>query len=99
MSASSPVTDSVPHAIRLAQPTDADALAQLRYALRASTGRATEPKAEFLKRCALWMHEHLQSDAWHCWVAEVNEEIIGAVWVQLVAIRLCRARRHHGIDN
>ena len=30
------------------------------------------------------MEGHLQSDAWHCWVAEADEQLIGAVWLQLV---------------
>lgn len=30
------------------------------------------------------MEDHLQSDTWHCCVAEENEQLIGAVWVQLV---------------
>lgn len=77
-------TESVQHTIRFATPNDADALAQLRYALRASTGRATEPEAEFIERCSVWMHEHLQTDAWHCWVAEDDQHLIGAIWLQLV---------------
>src|ERR1043165_7030965 len=70
--------------IRLADASDAPALAVLRYALRSSTGVATEPKSEFLKRCAAWMEYHLQSDAWHGWVAEKDRQLIGAVWLQLV---------------
>ena len=80
----SPVTESVQPTIRVATPSDADALAQLRYALRASTGRATESKTEFIERCSAWMNKHLQSDAWNCWVAELNGQLIGAVWLQLV---------------
>jgi GNAT superfamily N-acetyltransferase len=30
------------------------------------------------------MEEHLKSDAWHCWVAESNGLLIGALWLQLV---------------
>ena len=30
------------------------------------------------------MEDHLKSDAWHCWVAEEAEQLIGAVWLQLV---------------
>ncbi len=78
------MTDSVQHTIRVAKPSDAAALAQLRYALRASTGRATEPETEFTERCSAWMQEHLKSNAWHCWVAEANGQLIGAVWLQLV---------------
>ena len=84
MTAPSSVTESVPHTIRFATPSDADGLARLRYALRASTGRATEPEADFVRRCATWMEEHLKSDVWHCWVAEANKELIGAIWLQLV---------------
>jgi GNAT superfamily N-acetyltransferase len=70
--------------IRLADASDAPALAVLRYALRSSTGIATEPKSEFLRRCTVWMENHLQSHAWYCWVAEADAQLIGAVWVQLV---------------
>ena len=84
MAASSYVTETVQHTIRIAKPSDAAALAQLRYALRASTGRATEPEEDFIKRCSAWMKDHLKSDAWHSWVAEIDEQLIGAVWLQLV---------------
>ena len=30
------------------------------------------------------MEDHLKSDAWHCWLAEEDEQLIGAVWLQLV---------------
>lgn len=84
MRAPSSVTESLQHAIRSATPADADALAQLRYALRASTGRATEPEEDFIKRCSLWMKDHLKNSVWNCWVAESNGKLIGAVWLQLV---------------
>jgi len=71
--------------VRFAQASDAPALATLRYALRASTGRATEPEAEFHERCTSWMQKRLdQTDRWRCWVAEQDGRLIGAVWVQLV---------------
>lgn len=75
---------SIQHTIRSAQPHDAPALAQLRYDLRASTGRATEPEAEFIGRCSDWMHKRLQTGVWECWIAEVNQQLIGAIWLQLV---------------
>lgn len=72
--------------IRLAHTSDASALARLRYALRASTGKTTEAEPEFLKRCAAWMEEHLPDERrWRCWVAEEDGQLIGAVWLQLVA--------------
>ena len=71
--------------IRLAAPSDAARLAELRYALRSSTGTATEPKADFMARCTAWMENHLREEQrWRCWVAEQNEQLIGAVWLQLV---------------
>ena len=30
------------------------------------------------------MHQHLKDDAWYCWVAELDERLIGAVWLQLI---------------
>ena len=70
--------------MRLANASDAPALAVLRYALRSSTGVATEPKSEFLRRCTAWMEHRLKKDVWVCWVAEEDEQLIGAVWLQLV---------------
>ena len=84
MKASSFATYSAQHVVRVAKPSDADALAQLRYALRASTGRATEPQTDFINRCSVWMKNHLQSPAWQCWVAQIDGRVIGAVWLQLV---------------
>ena len=78
------VAEPVQYSIRFAQPGDCEALARLRYALRSSTGVATEPESEFLRRCTAWMEDHLKSDAWHCWLAEEAEQLIGAVWLQLI---------------
>ena len=70
---------------RLAQQSDAPALAQLRYELRSSTGIATEPHAEFLERCQRWMADHLHDGSlWKCWVAESENQLAGALWLQLV---------------
>ncbi len=61
--------------IREAHAGDAAALAELRYALRASTGIATEPKPEFIDRCREWIYQHLVQDGlWRCWVAESDQK-------------------------
>jgi len=70
--------------IRPALKSDAAVLADLRYALRSTTGMATEPEVEFINRCTAWMEEHLQQVAWRCWVAEINQRLVAAVWLQLV---------------
>ena len=71
--------------IRLADASDAPDLAALRYALRSSTGIATEPQTEFLSRCTNWMAQHLEENKlWRCWIAEADGKLIGAVWLQLV---------------
>jgi len=71
--------------IRPATVSDAATLARLRYALRSSTGKATEPEVEFITRCAAWMKTHLQEPgAWQCWVAEINQQLTGAIWLQLI---------------
>jgi len=71
--------------IRLARPADATALARLRFALRASTGKVTEPENQFLTRCTAWMQKHLmETHAWQCWIAALDDQLIGCVWVQLV---------------
>jgi GNAT superfamily N-acetyltransferase len=54
----------MPSNLRLAKPSDAAALAQLRYDFRASTGIATEPEAEFVERCSAWMTAHLTTGAY-----------------------------------
>ena len=74
-----------PVVIRLANQSDVPALAELRYALRASTGIVTEPQSEFVARCRAWMKEHLREGSlWHCWVAESDGQLIGNLWLQLV---------------
>ena len=71
--------------IRVANDADVPALAELRYALRASTGTVTEPQLEFVARCRAWMKEHLKEESlWHCWVAESDGQLIGNLWLQLV---------------
>jgi GNAT superfamily N-acetyltransferase len=70
--------------IRSAKPSDATALAQLRYAFRSLTDQDIEPKSEFVQRCLTWMTDRLQRPNWQCWVAERENEIIGVLWLQLI---------------
>src|ERR1044072_3313902 len=103
MQNASQVDESGNPTIRFANAADAAALAELRYALRSTTGIATEPRAEFLDRCTAWMNDHLRDGRkWRCWWAEENEQVIGAIWVQLVEKipnPRCEAEQHAYITN
>jgi GNAT superfamily N-acetyltransferase len=71
--------------VRLAVPADADILAQLRWDLRTSLAPAVGDRAEFLRRCRDWMRQRLdQASAWRCWVAEERNDVVGALWLQLI---------------
>jgi GNAT superfamily N-acetyltransferase len=70
--------------IRIAQSSDAASLAQLRYSLRSISGKNVELELEFHKRCTSWMYDHLQQNNWRCFVAEEDDAIIGALWLQLI---------------
>ena len=72
--------------LRLANESDALALAKLRFALRSTMGPPVkEPESEFLARCRKWMSEHLRPGSnWQCWVAEADHALVGALWLQLV---------------
>jgi len=71
--------------LRLGEPADAPALARLRYEFRASYGSTTEPEADFLARCTMWMADHLApGNSWRCWVAEESTQLIGSVWLHVI---------------
>ena len=71
--------------IRLAEPTDAPALAQLRYDFRARLDPVTEPEADFLARCTSWMAARLvPGTCWRCWVAEETGRLVGTLWLHLI---------------
>lgn len=81
-------SDDLAHAeitIRLANPTDAQALAELRYLFRSTLSPTTEDAAAFVPRCREWMQKRLQAQStWLCWVAEQNHLLIGTLWLQLI---------------
>jgi GNAT superfamily N-acetyltransferase len=71
--------------IRLATASDASSLAKLRYALRSSTGIAIEDENAFVERCKQWMvHRLKEESSWRCWLAEQDQTLMGALWVQLI---------------
>lgn len=72
--------------IRLASAADVATLARLRYELRSSSQQAVENEEAFLARCESWMRERVGSggEAWQCWIAERETQVVGAVWAQLV---------------
>ncbi|MFN2532255.1 MAG: N-acetyltransferase family protein [Pyrinomonadaceae bacterium] len=70
--------------IRFAIPNDAIALAALRLELRSHPGENVEDEEPFLNRCVIWMENALQQPHWRCWVAEENQVLVGALWLQVV---------------
>ena len=71
--------------IRLAGPTEAPALAQLRYDFRAGQDPVAEPEADFLARCTSWMTARLgPGNCWRCWVADEDGQLVGTLWLQLI---------------
>ena len=70
-------------AIRPARSSDAPALARLRFALR-SRPTNVESEQDFFERCASWMSKALAQENWRCWVAEDNERVVAALWLQLI---------------
>ena len=71
--------------IRPATPDDAETLAHMRYAFRASLGPAVEDEASFVARCAAWMAQRLGEDGpWRCWVAVQAGAIAGHLWLQTI---------------
>lgn len=70
---------------RLALPSDATALAALRYEFRAGLGAPTESAETFIARCTPWMAERLANPSpWLCWVLETEGAIAGNLWLQLI---------------
>src|SRR5687768_1067991 len=71
--------------IRLAGPSDAPALARLRYEFRAGRDQATEAEADCLARCGEWMSARLAPGSqWRCWVAEDAGRLVGTIWLQII---------------
>ena len=69
--------------IRTARASDVTQLARLRFGLR-SRPTNIESEQEFFERCTSWMTTSLAQDNWRCWVAERDDALVGALWLQLV---------------
>jgi GNAT superfamily N-acetyltransferase len=89
--------------IRLATPADAETLARMRYAFRASLGDAVEDEGRFVERATSWMAARLGEDgAWRCWVAMQDGAITGHLWLQTIEKipnPLVELERHAYITN
>ena len=89
--------------IRLAEPTDAPALAQLRYDFRASLDPVTEPEADFLARCTSWMAARLgPGNCWRCWAAVEAGRLVGSLWlhrIEKIPNPVAEAESHGYITN
>lgn len=70
--------------IRLAVPSDARALAQLRWDFRSDRGGVLETEAAFVARCAIWIADALARPQWACFVAEHDGAIVGHLWIEII---------------
>jgi GNAT superfamily N-acetyltransferase len=71
--------------IRPAEPSDAAALAELRWEFRIARAPATEAHDAFVARCAEWMRTELTSRAkWRAWIASTGAAIVGQAWLQTI---------------
>lgn len=70
--------------IRFAKNSDAVELAKLRLALRSRPITNIEDQSAFLERCTKWITDAVEQTKWRCWVAEQDEVLVGALWLQLV---------------
>jgi GNAT superfamily N-acetyltransferase len=90
--------------IRPAKPSDAAALAALRWEFRAGRGDpAVESRDAFIARCTTWMARELGDDgAWRAWLAEEDGEVVGQVWlhtIQKVPNPIAEPERHAYLSN
>jgi predicted N-acetyltransferase YhbS len=73
--------------IRPARPSDAEALAELRWEFRAGRGGGpVESHHAFVARCAAWMQKELHDGgSWRAWVAaDDGGRIVGQVWLHVI---------------
>ena len=71
--------------IRPAHLEDSRSLAELRFAFRSELAQPSEEASTFTGRCDAWMLSRLQQPShWHCWVALVEEQFVGNVWLQRI---------------
>lgn len=71
--------------VRRAEPSDAAALARLRYDLRTGIAAAVEGEEAFLARCTAWMAVRLLPESgWRCWVYEERGQVVGSAWLEVI---------------
>jgi GNAT superfamily N-acetyltransferase len=73
--------------IRRAVPDDASALAELRFAFKQEDNESTPPPmptATFTDVAEPWLRERLENGTWLAWLAEVDTQICGHVFLHLI---------------
>lgn len=79
-----PTTSTPGLTIRRATADDAEALARLRWEFRTAIDTADEAEDDFIARCTRWMRARLGYADWRAWVVELDGEIVGTAWLNLV---------------
>jgi GNAT superfamily N-acetyltransferase len=71
--------------IGFAASDDVAALAQLRFALYVEQdGQGAEPPGDYRERFERFAARALVSDDWRAWVARIDGELVGAMWLHTV---------------
>ena len=70
--------------LRRATANDSTTLAKLRHTFRTISDQDLESEADFIARCSEWMAQRLNQELWRCWVIEKDDEIVGALWLQII---------------
>lgn len=71
--------------IRPAAPSDAAALAELRWEFRVARAPARQDHDAFIARCTAWMRDELTSSVrWRAWVVVSDGAVVGQAWLQTI---------------
>jgi len=70
--------------IRRATINDAATLACLRYDFRTRNAPGDENRKDFIARCEKWMADRLGDGTWYCWIAELDSNVVGNIWLNLI---------------
>jgi GNAT superfamily N-acetyltransferase len=78
------VTGALVTQLRRAGPSDARAMAMMRYAFRTELAEPVESERQFVERATAWLADRLELGSWTGWLALEQDEPVGLVLAHLV---------------